>query len=371
MLLSKVLYSKGINARVRLQRHGSVINLAAQRFSSNEAYASAYQTVFGSTDERPEIAFLGTGPIALSLAANMIKSIENNGLPSPKIVLLTEQDKYYNALKSKGFKVLDERDGTAVYVRPEQLTVVKSVEEYAQISTTAPRLIYGTMQMGQKMNRWEMVNVAKDRLGEEVTVLTAANGIPFTTMLDKVEGLNVRTGHATLYAKGRVDFFEDMITVTTTDNGRITVGAVSSDPEDLAEANPWFESLRAVMDGPIYTTELSNDAAKEAMTKVIRNLTNCICLGLTSAQYHLSGTTADLTAMPYGVHLKKSQFLNTLNVATYQACRALGLPSKDVATQIVENLKYVMGPAGAKIDLDAIRDRFEDGIDDIKVNNLI
>ncbi len=62
------------------------------------------------------------------------------------------------------------------------------------------------------------------------------------------------------------------------------------------------------------------DAAGEAMNKVIRNLTNCICLGLTCSQYHLSAGTEDVKAMAYGAHLKKSHFFNTLNKATYQVC---------------------------------------------------
>ena len=172
----------------QLQRNGTLNRF--QRFSSTETFPEAYKSVFGS-DGEPQIAFLGTGPMALSLAANILKTVENNGLTIPKVVLLTEQEKYYNALKSKGFKVIDERDGSVYLVDPNQLVVVKSVEEFEQTTTAAPKLIFGTMQMGQKTDRWGIVDIAKERLGGDVTVLTAANGIPFTTMLDKVMTLPI------------------------------------------------------------------------------------------------------------------------------------------------------------------------------------
>jgi hypothetical protein len=63
---------------------------------------------------------------------------------------LTEQDSYYNALKTKGFKVVDERDGSVINVTPEQLIVVKSVDEYREVSDSHPQVIFGTMQVGEK-----------------------------------------------------------------------------------------------------------------------------------------------------------------------------------------------------------------------------
>lgn len=324
-------------------------------------YESAYGVVFG--EENPEVAFLGTGPMALSMAANIVKSATNEGVSPPKVVLLTEQDSYYNALKSNGFKVVDERDGSVINVGADQLIVVKSVDEYKSVSQSHPQMIFGTMQMGQKVDRWDLVQIAKERAnGAKITVLTAANGIPFSTMLEKVgDNGAVNIGHATLYAKGRVDFNDSQITVTTTDHGKISVGAVGEHKN--AEH---FGMVKTIMEGPVYSVEVSNDAASEAMNKVIRNLTNCICLGLTTAQYHISGSTSDVKAMAYGAHIKKAVFFNTLNKATYQAGRALGLSPKECAQQIVENLKYVLGPSASKIDLDYVLNRFEEGLTEIK-----
>ena len=110
--------------------------------------------------------------------------------------------------------------------------------------------------------------------------------------------------------------------MTTTDHGKISVGAVGA---NVSTENEYFKKVVSIMDGPVYKTELSKDAAGEAMNKVIRNLTNAICLGLTSSQYVFSGDTSEIKAMPYGAHLKKKSFINTLNKATYQAGRSLAL----------------------------------------------
>lgn len=108
------------------------------------------------------------------------------------------------------------------------------------------------------------------------------------------------------------------------------------------------------------------DNKSKTPENVIRKLTNPICLGLTTAQYLISGSAADVKAMTYGSHIKKAAFFNTLNKATYQACRALGLSPKDCAVQIVENLKFVLGPASADIDLDDVLARFTEGLIQIK-----
>ena len=74
------------------------------------------------------------------------------------MVLLTEQDSYYEALRANGFKVVDERDGSEFVVKPEHLIVVKSVGEYEALHPDAPpQLVFGTMQMGKKTERWGMV----------------------------------------------------------------------------------------------------------------------------------------------------------------------------------------------------------------------
>lgn len=43
-----------------------------------------------------------------------------------------------------------------------------------------------------------------------------------------------------------------------------------------------------------------------------------------------------------------------------------GLSPKECAQQIVENLKYVLGPSASKIDLDYVLNRFEEGLTEIK-----
>jgi hypothetical protein len=98
----------------------------------------------------------------------------------------------------------------------------------------------------------------------------------------------------------------------------------------------------------------------------IRNLPSSICLGLTAAQYLISGAPADIKAMSYGSHIKKASFFNTLNKATYQASRALGLSPKECAIQICENLNFVLGPASKEIDLDEVLAQFEEGLGNIK-----
>jgi hypothetical protein len=70
--------------------------------------ASSYQAAFDSIFEKsanPKVAFLGTGPMALSMASSIITRAKTEGVKSPKIVLLTEQQSYYDALKSSGYKV--------------------------------------------------------------------------------------------------------------------------------------------------------------------------------------------------------------------------------------------------------------------------
>jgi len=335
------------------------------------AYAQAHSALFAGSAE-PKVAFLGTGPMALSMASSMISRAVSEGQTVPKMVLLTEQDSYYEALQKSGFVVVDERDNSRHVVSPAHLEVVRSPEEFHEkYGSNPPQLIFGTMQMGKKKERWGMVSSPSDR---QVTVLTAANGIPFSTMLEEVPASkNTFFGHATLYAKGRVAIAEaatataagqPQITVTCTDNGKISVGAVGPS----ADAHKGhFAHVTELMRGPIYTLEQSPNAAQEAMNKVIRNLTNCICLGVTAAQYPFSGGTSDLIPMRYGVHLEKKCFANTLNKATFQAGRALGLSAPDIAKQIVENLKYVMGPVvnNSSIDIPGILALFEQGLLDI------
>jgi hypothetical protein len=232
-------------------------------------------------------------------------------------------------------------------------------------------MVVGTMQMGQKTERWEMVG------DESSTVLTAANGIPFTTMLEEISKKKGKSfGHATLYAKGRVDIDGSEITVTTTDNGRISVGPVGvprrqtkkgQKPVGVDSHVDHFEHVAEILKGPLYALEVSKDAEKEAMTKVVRNLTNGLCLAATCAQYPFSGDTSELTAMRYGVHMQKKCFSNTLNLATFQACRALGMSPTETAEQIAENLKYVAGPIIARdeIDIEAIHEAFRRGLVDM------
>ncbi len=250
-MLSKAFFSKASAFRLASIR---AFNPCKSLSSSAASFPAAFDSVFGS--KSPEVAFLGTGPMALSMAANMLKTASTNGVQTPKVVLLTEQNSYYNALKSNGFKVVDERDMSVINVTPDQLIVVKSVDEYRSVSDSHPQVIFGTMQMGQKVERWGLVDVAKERSnGSKVTVLTAANGIPFTTMLDKVgDNGDVNTGHATLYAKGRVAIEQGEITVTTTDHGKISVGAVGS---SLTSGGDHFAHMKTVMEGSVYSVELS------------------------------------------------------------------------------------------------------------------
>ena len=105
-----------------------------------------------------------------------------------------------------GFKVIDERSGQEFAVAPENLVVVKSVDEYeAAHPGSPPQLVFGSMQMGQKLERWTMVKPGAD--GAKVTALTAANGIPYTSMLEALRPLGgaARTGHATAYVKARAE----------------------------------------------------------------------------------------------------------------------------------------------------------------------
>ena len=138
--------------------------------------------------------------MALSMASSMLSRAKSEGAVVPKIVLLTEQDSYYEALQKSGFVVVDERDGTRHEVEPTHLEVVRSAEEFREkYGNSPPQIIFGTMQMGCKKERWGMV---PSEGSKQVTVLTAANGIPFSTMLEEVKGgSNVFFGHATLYAK--------------------------------------------------------------------------------------------------------------------------------------------------------------------------
>ena len=391
---------------LRFRRGGR--GVAASLFCSSStrcvsAYAQAHSALFAGSAQ-PKIAFLGTGPMALSMASSMLSRAKSEGAVVPKICLLTEQDSYYEALQKSGFVVVDERDGTRHVVEPAHLEVVRSAEEFHEkYGSSPPQLIFGTMQMGAKKERWGMVPSNGGGEGRQVTVLTAANGIPFSTMLEEVKGgSNTFFGHATLYAKvctrlcpqllplyshsahctlltsprfpalqGRVAITDrapaddqPQITVTCTDNGKISVGAVGPNA-DTHKSH--FDHVTELMRGPIYALEHSPNAAQEAMNKVIRNLTNCICLGVTAAQYPFSGGTSDIIPMRYGVHLEKKCFANTLNKATFQAGWALGLSPQEIAVQIVENLKYVMGPVANNeaIDIPGILALFEQGLLDI------
>jgi len=337
-----------------------------QRTASTGAwsYEEAQKEIFGSRE--PRVAFLGTGPMALSIAAQMLSTATTKNVAPPKMVLLTEQDSYYEALRANGFKVVDERDGSEFVVKPEHLIVVKSVGEYEALHPDAPpQLVFGTMQMGKKTERWGMVQPLS---GEKVTVLSAANGVPYTAMMEAMQPLKgrINTGHLTAYVKARAEIAkaDNTITVTCTDAGLMSVGAVGADASDK---NAWFGSVAGLLEGPIYDLELSKNAKQEAMNKVVRNLTNPICLAATCAQYSFVAQTDEVTAYRYGVHMEKRCFANALNKATFEAGRALGLSPADIAHHIVENLKYVMGPVvnTKEIDMDKILHQFEDGLEDI------
>jgi hypothetical protein len=53
--------------------------------------------------------------------------------------------------------------------------------------------------------------------------------------------------------------------VTCTDAGRISVGAVGPGASDQ---NAWFGSVAALLDGPLYESQVAKNAKHEAMTKV-------------------------------------------------------------------------------------------------------
>ena len=70
-------------AKTRPALSGAIGNT---RFLSSAAavdFPTAYNSVFGTT--APEVAFLGTGPMALSMAANMLKTASDNGVKAPKV----------------------------------------------------------------------------------------------------------------------------------------------------------------------------------------------------------------------------------------------------------------------------------------------
>jgi len=54
--------------------------------------------------------------------------------------------------------------------------------------------------------------------------------------------------------------------VTCTDAGRISVGAVGPGASDQ---NAWFGSVAALLDGPLYESQVAKNAKHEAMTKVL------------------------------------------------------------------------------------------------------
>jgi len=138
---------------------------------------------------------------------------------------------------------------------------------------------------------------------------------------------------------------------------------VTRNPAAIASSR-FLSTQAAASYDSVYATIF--DGNKKTPENAIRNLTNPICLGLTTAQYLISGNAQDVKAMTYGSHIKKAVFFNTLNKATYQACRALGLSPKECAAQIVENLKHVLGPAVSDIDVKDVLARFEEGLEQIK-----
>eukprot|EP00614_Pseudopedinella_elastica_P008257 CAMPEP_0172586538 /NCGR_PEP_ID=MMETSP1068-20121228/5908_1 /TAXON_ID=35684 /ORGANISM="Pseudopedinella elastica, Strain CCMP716" /LENGTH=745 /DNA_ID=CAMNT_0013381387 /DNA_START=87 /DNA_END=2324 /DNA_ORIENTATION=- len=122
----------------------------------------------------------------------------------------------------------------------------------------------------------------------------------------------------------------------------------------------WHSSLSAqATDVDFSTTEAKNNA--------IRNLTTPIPLAATLCQYPFAGKTSEITPRHYGVHMGKKPFVKALNKATFEAGRALGLSSSEIAHQIVENLKHAMGPAATSkgVDMDAVLQSFEEGLSDI------
>jgi len=319
--------------------------IAARAFCSGALppYQKAHLDIYGSRE--PTVAFLGTGPMALSFVAQMLAGAKANDAAAPMVVLFTEQANYYNALTTKGFSVVDERCGTEFVVGADQIHVVKNVAEYeAKFPGRSPQLVFGTMQMGQKAERWAVVTGNKDH---KATVLSASNGLPYTTMLEQLRPLKgaINTGHATAYVKARAAVHDGGVKVTCTDAGMISLGAVGS---EAWEANPWFASVCSLLDGPIYTTELSKNAKQEAMNKVIRNLTNPICLAATTGQYQLSKDSSEITGMRYGVHLENKAFANALNRATFQAGRALGFSSAEIAYHIGATQRAFKEPYASK-----------------------
>lgn len=109
------------------------------------------------------------------------------------------------------------------------------------------------------------------------------------------------------------------------------------------------------MDGKVSGSE---NAFDDAMKNVVQKLPVSTCLGLTCAQYQFSAVASDVKPMPFGSHIKKRQFMQTLIQATYEAGLVLGLSPEDKATAIVENIRYVLGPAAAKADLENVEIRF-------------
>ena len=55
-----------------------------------------------------------------------------------------------------------------------------------------------------------------------------------------------------------------------------------------------------------------------------------------------------------------TEFFQTLIQATYEAGLVLGLSPEEKAVAIVENIRYVLGPAAGKIDLGNVQTRFTD-----------
>lgn len=140
---------------------------------------------------------------------------------------------------------------------------------------------------------------------------------------------------------------------------------VSRSPATFSSTKWNFLSTQAAASyDSVFATVFNNDNKTPEL--VIRSLTTPICVGLTTAQYLISGSKEDVKAMSYGAHMKKAAFFNTLNKATYQACRALGLSPSDCAKQIIENLKFVLGPSSKHIDFVQVLKRFEEGLSQIK-----
>jgi len=119
------------------------------------------------------------------------------------------------------------------------------------------------------------------------------------------------------------------------------------------------------------SAEASDFGDAESRNEAMRKLTAPIPLAATLCQYPFAGNATEIVPRHYGVHLRKRSFVMTMNKATFEAGRALGLSSSEIAQQIAENLKLSLGPLTEDrrkgIDMDSIEKDFAFGLDDIMI----